>query len=173
MTATETVDDMPVEKIVPNPEYKTWLLKDHQVLSALLVSLESKVLSQVRLTSVVEVWAAFTHMFASQSKAWIILVWMQLSNTHKNDPSAIEYFNRMKSLTDQMASTGHPLNNDDLIGYIMSSLDAEYNPLVSYVTTRADSIDLSEFYAYFLTFETCLEQQKQALQIGSIANLAS
>lgn len=88
---------------------------------------------------------------------------MQLSTTRKNDLSTIEYFNRMKSLADQMASIGYLMSNDDLIGYIMAGLDGEYNPLASFVMNRSESIGLSKFYNYFFSYETRLEQQNHAL----------
>lgn len=67
--------------------------------------------------------------------------------------SGAEYFAKMKTLADTMASVGQPLRDEELISYILAGLDANYNPLVTSITTRADTMSLNDVYAHLLTFE--------------------
>jgi hypothetical protein len=54
----------------------------------------------------------------------------------------------------EMTAAGRPLDNEELIEYIITSLDEEYTPLVSALCARAEPISLSEFYLQLLSFET-------------------
>jgi hypothetical protein len=41
-----------------------------------------------------------------------------------------------KSYADEMAVVGKRLDDDDIVSYILSGLDAEYNPIVEFVLPR-------------------------------------
>jgi hypothetical protein len=98
-------------------------------------------------TSVV-VSSVITGMYLSQLCARV----MQLAGTHKKDLSIDDYVTKMKSLVDNMASAGQKLD-DDLATYILSGLEAEWNPLVSSMTTRNDPVALSDLYTHLLRFK--------------------
>jgi hypothetical protein len=68
--------------------------------------------------------------------------------------SAMDYFNKMKALGDEMAAVGRPLDDEELIEYIITRLDEDNTPLVSVICARAKPISLSEFYSQLLSFET-------------------
>jgi hypothetical protein len=42
-----------------------------------------------------------------------------------------EYISKMKILTDEMASAGKKLDDEELTSYILAGLDSEYNSIVS------------------------------------------
>jgi hypothetical protein len=67
--------------------------------------------------------------------------------TRKGNLSAMDYFSKMKSLSDEMAAAGRPLD-------LATSLDEEYTPLIFVICARAEPISLSEFYSQLLSFET-------------------
>jgi hypothetical protein len=71
---------------------------------------------------------------------------LALETTRKGNLSAMGYFSKMKALGDEMAAVGRPLDDEELIEYIITSLDEEYTPLVSTICARAELISLSEFY---------------------------
>ena len=75
----------------------------------------------------------------------------QLSNLKKKDMPASAYFNRMKGYADAMASAGKPLCDEEILGYILSGLGPEYEPLVTSITNRDTPVTLNHFYAYLLT----------------------
>jgi hypothetical protein len=96
----------------------------------------------------------------------------QLSNLKKKDMTASEYFNRMKSLADAMASAGKPLNDEEILGYILAGLGSYYEALVASITNRDDPVSLNTFYSYFLSTELRLEQQAATGEIHPSANAA-
>jgi hypothetical protein len=53
----------------------------------------------------------------------------------------------MKSLTDEMASAGKKLDDEELTSYILADLDVEYNCLVSSIAARVEPIIIGELYS--------------------------
>ncbi|KAK1603580.1 hypothetical protein QYE76_007635 [Lolium multiflorum] len=77
-----------------------------------------EVLTQiVGLKSAEEVWKAILEMFSSQSKARVVHLRTQLNQMRKENKTAAVYFNQIKTLADEMAAAGKPLDNDDVISY--------------------------------------------------------
>ena len=118
------------------------------------------------------VWEAIEGMFASQSRARVINTRMALANAQKGTTSIVDYFTKMKSLADDMASAGKTLEDEEIASYILSGLDLEYNPVVSAITAQLEPISLGELFTQLSAFE-----QRCALLSshgsGSSANLAS
>jgi hypothetical protein len=70
-----------------------------------------------------------------------------LGTTRKGNLSEMYYFSKMKVLGDEMAVAGRPMDDEELIEYIITGLDEEYTPLVSAICARDESVSLSEFYS--------------------------
>ncbi len=143
-----TVDKNDKEIVSNNLEYAKWMAQDQQVLAYLLNSLSKDVLQQVAtLNTSAEVWAAITNMYASQSRARITNLRISLANSKKGSTTTAAYFSKMKGLADDLASAGKPIDDDELVSYILAGLDIDYNPLVSTVVGRSDPISLSDLYS--------------------------
>jgi hypothetical protein len=46
----------------------------------------------------------------------------------------------MKGYTDELAAAGKGLEDDDIVSYILTGLDADYNPLLENVNSRLELI---------------------------------
>jgi len=135
------------EPPVSNPEYENWVAKDQQVLSYLLNSVSKEILSQVSAeVTASAAWAKIESMFASQSRAWIIATRMALATASKGSSSISDYLAKMKGLADDMASAGKRLEDEELISYILTGLDIDYDPVVSAVAARVEPINVSDLY---------------------------
>jgi len=51
------------------------------------------------------------------------------------------------------------LTNCELVSYILSGLNLEYDSFVTTITAQLDPISMEELYGHLLTFESWLEQQ--------------
>ena len=107
----------------------------------------------VALPAAAAVWESIEGMFASQSCARVINTQMALANAQKGSSSIAEYFTKMKTLADDMASTGKWLNDEEVASYILSGLDIEYNLVVSAVAARTEPITLGELFTQLSAFE--------------------
>jgi hypothetical protein len=53
-----------------------------------------------------------------------------------------------------MAATGRPLEDDELIEYILVGLNQDYDPIACAVIAHTDPVSMGELYSKLLTFET-------------------
>ncbi|WVZ64158.1 hypothetical protein U9M48_013721 [Paspalum notatum var. saurae] len=63
----------------------------------------------------------------------------------------------MRALGDKMAAAERPLKDDELVEYILTGLDLDFNPIVSALVARTEPIFVNEVYSQLLAFETRLE----------------
>lgn len=160
------------EVLTPNPAYATWVAQDQQLLGYINSSLSKEVLAQVvTATTAVEAWKAIQEMCASQSRARVIHLRQKLATTRKGEMSAAVYFTKMRGFADEMAAAGKKLDDDDIVSYILTGLDSEYNGFVENVSSK-DTISLSDLFAKLLSAEARIEAQKAA-EYQSSANAAS
>ena len=101
----------------PNPAHEDWEATDQQVLGYLLSSLTREVLMQVATCdTAAEVWSAIEQMYSTHTRARAINTRFALTNTKKGNMSTPEYFAKMKSLGDEMATAGgRPIDEEELI----------------------------------------------------------
>jgi hypothetical protein len=71
---------------------------------------------------------------------------MQLSALKKGNISMASYFGKMRAIGDELAVAGRPVNDDEMVSFILSS-----------VMSRVDAISLSDLYAQVMAYETRLE----------------
>jgi hypothetical protein len=168
-TITEGSGDSAVQ--VANPEYARWYAQDQLVLSALVASMTEDMLGQMTQYSTAEaVWSALHAMFSSQNRAQIMQVRYQLSNAKKAGMSAAVYFQQMKGYADTMASLGHPLTDEEILGYMLAGLGAEYESLVTSITMCDDPISLNSFFAHLMSAEVHSQRNNSVSDIQSSAN---
>lgn len=82
---------------------------------------------------------------------------MALATASKGSSTIGEYFSKMKGLADEMASAGHRLEDEELISYILTRLDMEYNPMVSTVAAHVEPISVGELYTQLISFKQRME----------------
>lgn len=151
---------------VPNPAYDMWMVQDQQFLSYLFSSLSKEIFAQVaRHHTVATLWAAIQELHASQSRARIIATRMALATATKGSSSLAEFFTKMKGLADDMAAAGRKLEDEELVSYILTGLDLEFDSVVSAVASRVEPIFVAELYAQLLSFE-----QQREMRSGGAAS---
>jgi uncharacterized membrane protein YgcG len=159
---------------VPNPDYLRCFAFDQLILSALLASMSEEMLGQMtQHTSAVAAWSALHAMFSSQNRAQIMQVRYQLSNAKKADLTAAAYFQKMKGYADTMASLGHPLSDEEVLGYMLAGLGSDFESFVTTVALRDTSMDLNTFFAHLLSAEARLQRYTSTGEIHSSANAAT
>jgi hypothetical protein len=76
-----------------------------------------------------EVWASLDSHVAAKSKTRIQQLRSALNDTRKSDLSADKYFAKMKSIASELAAVGKPLDDDELVYYVLHGLGSQYNSL--------------------------------------------
>lgn len=75
-------------------------------------------------------------MYASRTRARAVNLRLAFSTTQKGTRTCVEYFAKMKSLGDEMVATGKPLDDEELVEYIITRLGEEYSSLASALYVR-------------------------------------
>ncbi|XP_071681415.1 uncharacterized protein [Lolium perenne] len=144
----EGVDKAPAETLaaenanskkitIANPEYKSWIARDQQVLRWLLNGLSPDVLSHViGLETSAEVWASLDSHVSAKSKTRVQQLRSALNDTRKNDLSAYKYFAKMKSIASEFAAAGKPLDDDELVYYVLHGLGTKCKSLTGKTESR-------------------------------------
>jgi hypothetical protein len=155
-----TKDDKGNNVLQHNPAYSQWVMCDQAVLGYLLSSLTRETLVTVATyTRVAIAWRELTKLYSSQTRARTVNTQIALATTKKHHLSVADYYSKMRSLVDDMASSRTPLRNDELVSYILAGLDEDYNSVYTVVTSRVEPITPSELYAQLLGFEHHLQLQ--------------
>ena len=94
-----------------NIEYTTWIKTDQLILSWMMSSIQQNLLAtMIHCSTAKELLDALTSMFISQSQARIMPLTMHIQTLKKESMSMIDYFAKMKRLSDSLALVGKLLN---------------------------------------------------------------
>jgi hypothetical protein len=97
----------------------------------------------------------------------------QLATMKKGSLSVADFFQKAQNLSHILAAVEAPLKDSELISYILAGLSAEYDSLVTSITTRIDPITLEDLYGHLLTHEQRLEQHNFVVDLSlSSVNVA-
>lgn len=78
----------------------------------------------------------------------------------------------MKRLVDTLAIAGKPIENANLVTYILTRLESqEYKSLVTSLLARGESMNLDDLYALLLSHRMRLYQKKGKLSYDVMNNL--
>jgi hypothetical protein len=149
-------------KTISNPEYSVWVRKDQFILSWINLNLSESVLSSVYgLHTSRQVWLALSTQFASQSKSWISQLKRQLQTLHQGSKTCTAYLNFAKTCADQLAAIGKPVDDEDLISYLMGGLNPSFNSFITTITitSRNTSLSFADFRAELYNHEMMLDRQ--------------
>lgn len=142
---------------IDNPQYASWFVQDQAIVGALLSSMTEEVLAQVTRCANTsnELWTSLQTMFSAQHRGNSIQIRTQLSTTKKGDMTASEFYHKMTSLADTMANIGHPMTDEEVIGYILAGLGPGHGDLVTAITVMSNqnSVTLPDFYLYLIAHE--------------------
>lgn len=98
-------------------------------------------------------WAAIEGMFASQSRARVIATWMALATVSNGSSSVSDYYAKMKGLANDMLSTRKKIEDEELISYILTGLDRDFDPVVTAVAVQKEPLSLIELYTQLISHE--------------------
>jgi hypothetical protein len=154
-SATELEEKQGDQKVmVANPEYEDWLASDQQVFSFTLASVSKEILARIATaTTAAQAWEKLEEQFTSQTRACAITTRMALATSRKGSLSVAGYLAKMQGLANDMAAVEKALDDEDLVQYILSGLDEDYDSVVNSVLAQTILITVSELAAQMISFE--------------------
>jgi hypothetical protein len=100
-----------------------------------------------------KVWVALERMFASHSSTRAIQTRQFLASTKKGNLSISDYFQKMRSFSDNLAAIGQPLQNHEFTAYLLGGLDTFYDAIVTSISTQVDKMTSEDMFNHLLVFE--------------------
>jgi len=92
-------------------------------------------------------------LFSAQSQSRIMQLKQKVATLKKGALSISAYYQKAQGFSHILAAISKPIEASELISNILVGLVREYDPLVTSVTTRQDSISLNELYGFMLSYE--------------------
>ncbi|CAL9017956.1 unnamed protein product, partial [Prunus brigantina] len=137
-----------------NPAYDTWIQQDQLVLSWINGSLSSTVLATVtRFTSARSTWVALENRFASPNQNRILQLRSELFRTARGDSSIADYLDKVNAIVDNLALSGSPLPDSDLLAVIMNNVGPLYESTIASAQARETPITYADLEALLLSAE--------------------
>ncbi|KAF8391616.1 hypothetical protein HHK36_023922 [Tetracentron sinense] len=148
-------------------------VEDQLLLGWLITYLSDEVLPQIiGINTCHEVWQTLETSFAAHSRARILQLRMELQVLKKGSDPISKYFQRAKTLAHQLAAAARPIQDEDLLLYILGGLPSEYGPFRTSISTRVESISLADLLGFLLTEEFRIAQDAIPSDLGVAANIA-
>jgi hypothetical protein len=161
---------------IVNPDYSLWHRKDQCILSWFNTTMSDRMLSSLYgLKTARQVWTTLATRYASQSKARISYLKRQLQTLNQGSKTCLEFLNETKSCASLLAAAGQPIEDDDLISYVLGGLNSSYTTFITLFnfTTRTSSMTFEEFQCELLNHEILLNnhlpQQQPLTESGNFA----
>jgi hypothetical protein len=126
------VDDNAAKNEFINPAYTSWQSRDQLLLSWIISSISpALVASLYGLDSLFLAWQSLAARFASQSKSRISHLKHQLQNLQQGSLTCASYLTEAKFLADQLSAVGKPVDDDDLISFIIGGLNPTFTQFIT------------------------------------------
>ncbi|XP_019155245.1 PREDICTED: uncharacterized protein LOC109152125 [Ipomoea nil] len=150
-----------------NPDYLHWARQDQVIVSPLLESCSDSIRPLVSSASTTyDAWQclATTYASASQSRARILSLKIELTQNPRGTRSISVFLNDMRSIADALALAQSLVSDEDLVMYILTQLGDEYHSIFSAVCVRQKPISLAELADVLIDHERQLQADDRARQ---------
>lgn len=144
---------------IPNHEYSEWFERDQTLLSWINATLSNSALPYIiGMNTAKEAWDSLERRYASLSRSHIIELKKRLQQVKKGSSTMQEYLHQIKVLSDQLATFGAPISEDDLIIHTLAGLPPIYRPFQTSIRTgsRQDPVSLEELHTLLVCEELSL-----------------
>nr|XP_016460304.1 PREDICTED: uncharacterized protein LOC107783797 [Nicotiana tabacum] len=109
-------------------------------------------------------WEILQTTYANKSQSRIFSMRDTLGNLKRDSRSISEYMQDIKSISDDLASSGSPLSNEELVIKILSGLGSEYKGLFVAIRDRDNPISFEELYDKLLAHEMFIKNLEPKLE---------
>ncbi|KAL5773759.1 hypothetical protein ACOSP7_013406 [Xanthoceras sorbifolium] len=130
-----------------NPGYLFWIRQDRFVLLAIQATVHSTISPTINnCTTSADAWNKLETSYANRSNTRMLYLMSYLMSKKKEGKTVAAYMSRGKSLVDDLALIGHPLNNAQIMSYTLNGLVNEFKELTAAVRVRDTPISFEDLY---------------------------
>nr|XP_016474811.1 PREDICTED: uncharacterized protein LOC107796538 [Nicotiana tabacum] len=104
-------------------------------------------------------WDQLHTSFANKSQTRIFSLHHHLSRVPKDTKSIVEYLREIRSLSDELATAGSPVANEELVVKILSGLGPEFREISAAIRARDSATSYEELLDKLLDHEIFLKHE--------------
>ncbi|OIT28481.1 retrovirus-related pol polyprotein from transposon tnt 1-94, partial [Nicotiana attenuata] len=146
---------------LPNPNYKFWLRQDSLVRSAIMASVDQSIAPLIaKAATAKNAWDSLQMTYANKSQVRIFGLHESLSNIKRDSKSVRDYMKEIKSIADDLAASGSPLTNEELVIKVLSGLGVEYKEISVAIRARDNPISFEELFEKLLAHEVFVQHSE-------------
>jgi hypothetical protein len=124
-----------------------------------------------------QAWTSLAARYASESKSQVSHLKRQLQSLQQGSKTCIEYMKLVKELVDELAAVKKPVEDINLISFVVSGLNPLFNTFVTVhsFTAHTTKMTFADFQSELLNHEMLLENQqhktttRSTLETGNFA----
>ncbi|KAA8540491.1 hypothetical protein F0562_024590 [Nyssa sinensis] len=115
------------------------------------------------------VWNTLSNRFAPHSRSRISHLKRQLQTLNQSNKTCTDYLLTAKNWSNQLAVVGKPVDEEDLISYVVGGLNSAYHPFIKSLNfaTRDSSITFDDFQTELLNYEQLLDLQQKSVPLDT------
>ncbi|KAH7569734.1 hypothetical protein JRO89_XS06G0257800 [Xanthoceras sorbifolium] len=127
-----------------NPGYLFWIRQDRFVLLAIQATVHSTISPTINnCTTSADAWNKLETSYANRSNTRMLYLMSYLMSKKKEGKTVAAYMSRGKSLVDDLALIGHPLNNAQIMSYTLNGLVNEFKELTAAVRPKEEETQVT------------------------------
>ncbi|XP_020571647.1 uncharacterized protein LOC110018626 [Phalaenopsis equestris] len=144
---------------VTNPDHAFWVQQDQLLLHAMFASISEPLMAYIASSSSSrDAWDKLTQMYANRSRSHILFLKERLSQATRGNKSVTEFLQSVKSLADQLALAGAPLQEEDLILHCLNGVGPEFKEIGGAIRAREQPISFEALHEKLIEYEDFLNR---------------
>lgn len=144
---------------IPNPDHAIWVQQDQILLHAIFASVSESLMAYIASSSSSrDAWEKLTQMYANRSRSHILSLKEKLSLITRGNKTVTEFLQSVKSLADQLALVGAPLQEDDIILICLNGIGLEFKEVSGAIRAREKPISFEALYDKLVEYEDFLKR---------------
>nr|XP_009787414.1 PREDICTED: uncharacterized protein LOC104235370 [Nicotiana sylvestris] len=141
-----------------NPNYKLWQRQDSLVCNTIMAFVNHSIAPIIaHVVTAKHAWETLQTIFASKSQSRIFGLREILANLRKETRPVANYMKEIKTIADDLAYSGSPLTNEELVIKVLSGLGPEFKEISAAIRARDNPISFEELYDKLLAHEVFVQ----------------
>ncbi|XP_075104963.1 uncharacterized protein LOC142179058 [Nicotiana tabacum] len=162
-SSTPTHTHIPDEsnKEVSNNAFCLWLRQDSLARNAIMASVDPTIAHLIAHASTANhAWNILQTTYGNKSHSLIFILRDTPANLKKDSCSIGAYMKEIKLIVDDLASSGSPLSDEEIVIKVLSDLGSDYKELSAAIRARDNHISFEELYNKLLTYEMFIKHSE-------------
>ncbi|KAA8517225.1 hypothetical protein F0562_017523 [Nyssa sinensis] len=142
-----------------NPAFTFWMRQDKLLFLAIIGSLDPSIVPLVSSAQTsAQAWSKLASMYANRSCTRIMGLKESLMNISRGLNPVADYLRSIKSIADDLALAGAPLDNLNLVMHTLNGLGSDFKELAAAIRARDSVISFEELYNKLVDYESFLKR---------------